>query len=268
MFAEWLTQLTTPCKKPFRQMGYLAELIAIKHRHRRCRRAWQPHLKACKTLIAAQAETLKNRSAVVVLGSGQLLDIPIETLSGLFDTVFLVDICHLRNSRTATRLLGNIQFIETDISGTVARLQAWQPGRDLPEPVTETGLLGLLAGADYVVSANLLAQLPLAPLHYLEKNAPDLSTRERDRYAQLIMGHHLALLNTLACPVTLISETRHVVTDGDTLLQDDDPLLGLELPGAEKEWEWDLALRPELGADFDLRLRVAGISDLAAARRQ
>lgn len=262
MLAEWFTQLTTPCQKPFRQLGYLSELIAIKYRHQRCQTAWQPHLDACKKLIAETAENTTATRSVVVLGSGQLLDIPIDALVRRFDRVYLVDICHLRNSRNVAKKHSNIELIETDISGTVAALLDWTPGEDLPEP---DPAVDVLADASYVISSNLLAQLPLAPLSYLENNAPDLTELARDNFARLVLAHHLTLLQNLDCPVTLISEVHHVVSNGDQIIKKNDPLYGQVLPGADVEWWWDLAPRPELSSDFDLKLRVVGISDLKAA---
>ncbi|NQV99079.1 MAG: hypothetical protein HQ483_05250 [Rhodospirillales bacterium] len=262
MLAEWLTYLTTPCAKPYRQLGYLSELIAIKHRHRRLQAAWQPHLDACRQLITEAAAKTPRTGLVVVLGSGQLLDIPIDALAARFERVCLVDICHLRNSRKTAGTHGNIELLEADISGTVAGLLTWQAGEPLPEPQPDLSILG---EADYVVSSNLLAQLPLAPLHHLEMRAPDLSDRARDGYARLIIAHHMALLHKCACPVTLISEYLQVVSDDERIIEKTDPLYGVRLPVADQDWDWALAPRPELDPNLDLNLRVAGIADLHAA---
>lgn len=259
MLAEWFTQLTTPCQKPYRQLGYLSELIAIKHRHARCKEAWQPHLQACKKLIAEASQKTPNTYTAVVLGSGQLLDIPIDVLAKRFDSVYLVDICHLRNSRKIAKTYPNIKFIEADISGTVAPLLDWVPGQDLPVPNPD---LRLLAEADYVISSNLLAQLPLAPLQYLRQKEPDMDELQQNSYAKLIISQHLEMLKSLGCPVTLISEISHIISNGTQILEETDPLQGLKLPEQREEWEWDLAPRPELNPDFDLKLRVAGIADL------
>lgn len=262
MFAEWLTHLTTPCQKTFRHMGYLSELIAIKHRHARCKSAWEPHLRACKNLISEAAQKIETKGSVVVLGSGQLLDIPLEDLAEQFEAVHLVDICHLRNSRKRTRHLININLIEADISGTVAPLMRWNSGDELPEPEPR---LEILETADLVISANLVAQLPLSPINFIEQQSPNIDQLSRDNYARLIMSHHLALLGKLSCPVSLISEVLHVVSDGEQILEKSVPLNGLQLPTPDHEWWWDLAPRPELSSEFDLKLRVVGISNLRTA---
>lgn len=259
MLAEWLTHLTTPCPEPYRELGYLRELIAIKYRHQRCKTAWAPHLANCKALISEEVHKAFINKSAVVLGSGLLLDIPIDKLANHFETVYLVDICHLRETRNQAKAYPNIQFIEADISGVITSLMDWERGSKLTTPLSH---LDILADADYVVSANLLTQLPLIPLEFLEKHNPDLSDDERHSFARNIIRHHLQMLSALSCPVTIITETLRVMADRHSNIQEVDPLYGQSSPQARQEWDWHLAPRPELGRNTDLRLRVAGITDL------
>ncbi len=259
MLAEWFTHLITPCPEPYRELGYLRELIAIKYRHQRCKAAWTPHLTNCKALISEEVHKAFTNTSAVVLGSGLLLDIPIDKLATHFKTVYLVDICHLRETRSRARAYPNIRLIEADISGALTSLMDWEKGSAFTTPLSH---LDILTNADYVVSANLLAQLPLIPLGFLEKNNPDLSDDERHTFAQNIIRHHLQMLRGLSCPVTLITETLRVITDTQSNILETDPLYGQALPQPRQEWDWHLAPRPELGRNTDLRLRVAGITDL------
>lgn len=262
MLAEWLTHLTTPCDKTFKSMGYLGELIAIKYRHKRCRQAWQPHLEACKAFITEASNQTEKTGSAVVLGSGQLLDIPLAPLARRFDQVYLVDVCHLASSRRQVREFSNIHFIETDISGTVEALQAWDLKGAIPDPAPT---LPLLTEADYVVSSNLLAQLPLAPLQFLKNRNRSFTDLELDNFSRLVMAAHMKLLEEAPGCVTLISEVLHTVSDGDQTLDKSDPLEGVRFPVADQEWDWALAPRPELSPAYDLTLRVAAIADLRKA---
>jgi len=254
MISEWLTSLTTPCAKPFRAMGYLHELIAIGARHRRCRRAWAPHLEACRELIENAAANVEAKGKVVVLGSGHLLDIPLAFLASNFNEVVLVDICHLRNTRKLQKTFPNLHFVEADISGVVDQFSERLSG-DLPEP--EIGKT-IFEGADYVISSNLLAQLPIAPLLKLRGFDQDV----QDSFARSIIDNHLALLQNLNCPVTLITETMRLFSDDGQTLGKTDPLYGAPLNYEGEEWWWDLAPRPEISRDYDLRLLVKGIANL------
>ena len=261
MLAEWFTYLITPCQKSFKQLGFLTELIGIKHRHQRCEKNWSPHLNACKNLIENAAQSAHGFDKAVILGSGLLLDIPIEALSKRFKKVILVDICHLRKVRNIAKKYPNIELIEIDISGTVDALLAWNPSSNLPKPDPD---LDVLNDADYVASANLVAQLPLAPLHYLLKKAPKLSEMQREVYAKSIIDCHLKMLSDLKCTVTLITEISSQISDGDRILEETVSLYGHVYHNISNAWVWDLALRPEISPDYDLKLNIIGIPNLSA----
>ena len=81
MLAEWFRHLSTPCDPKLKRMGYLKELISIDARHKRCFEAWAPHLEHCKKKIILEAAEGIPRRRVTVLGSGLLLDIPLEPLA-------------------------------------------------------------------------------------------------------------------------------------------------------------------------------------------
>jgi len=264
MIGEWLTHLTTPCREPFRRMGYLRELIAIRERHRRCRKAWRIHLTACRAMVLEVIEGCPGRERVVVLGSGLLLDIPLAELAGRFRKVTLIDVCHLRATRRKAARLANVEFVEADVSG-VAETLGQRRQRDeapLPEPAPVTTLW---SAADLIISANLLSQLPLVPLDHLEATAPDLSKEERDQFARTVIDHHLAMLQAQSATVCLITETMRLVSDGEKAIEKIDPLFGAPLFYEGQEWWWDMAPRPEINRNFDARLRILGIPDLANA---
>ncbi len=265
MLGEWFTHLTTPCGKPYRRMGYLHELIAIDHRYKRCRAAWAPHLEQCQSLITEAAAACPHQGRAVVLGSGLLLDIPLTYLATTFDDVVLIDICHLRSTRSLVKKYQNVRLIEADISGSVDPLLYWLSGDQnmpLPTPNIDTNLLG---GADYIISSNLLAQLPLTPLTHLTTHAPDLDPAALNTIARTIIDHHLSLLQSQNCPVTLISETLRLFSNQSAAATKIDPLFGAPLNYNGAEWWWDIAPKPELDAQTSLRLSVRGIKNLTGA---
>jgi len=264
MIGEWLSHLTTPCHQPFRRMGYLRELIAIRERHRRCRTAWRIHLAASRALILDAIESCSGRERVAVLGSGLLLDIPLTELAGRFKTVVLIDVCHLRTTRRKVSRFANVDLVEADVSGVAEALGSRRvnDGTPLREPEPD---VDPLSGADLVISANLLSQLPLVPLDYLDVIAPDLSKEERDRFARSVIDHHLAMLQAQSATVCLITETMRSISDGENPIEEIDPLFGAPFFFEGREWWWDMAPRPEINRTYDVRLRVRGIPDLANA---
>ncbi len=264
MLAEWLKHLTTPCPGHLKAMGYLKELIAIQARHRRCQAAWAPHLERCMNVIGDAASGV-GKGRVVVLGSGLLLDVPLEELARIFDDVALVDIFHMPEVEERIRGLANVRLVTEDLSGVVEPLfRHISEGRtgSLPPPRVDAGPL---AGADLVVSANLLTQLPLPPLGLVREKASSYGEEETRAFARRIIDHHLDLLTSLPGRVALLTETERVISDGDEILQSIDPLFGATLPAVKmKRWTWDIALRPEITRHIDLRFRMAGIADFQA----
>ncbi|MCK5777579.1 MAG: hypothetical protein KAH11_02235 [Rhodospirillales bacterium] len=253
MLLEALKYLTTPCPPPFRRMGYLKELIATEARYRRNRATWQPHLDRTRAVIARAVEATQQRRLAVVFGAGMLADIPLDVLAGAFDRVRLVDVCFLRATRRSAARHAHVELLTCDITGVVGPLLAGElPAPDLPPGVS-------LADADLAVSANVLAQLPLVPLDCLRRTRPDIDDAALERFAQAIIRAHLVLLETCGGTRCLITEVERQVRDGERLIDSVDPLRGV-LPDRDgEEWVWDIAPRPELVPDADIRNRVRGL---------
>lgn len=264
MLIEWLRHLTTSCPPRRKRMGYLKELIAMDARHRRCRDAWAPHLEHCKNLILEAAENIPH-NRVTVLGSGLLLDIPLEQLAERFDEVVLVDILHLPAASRRARMLANVRLVSSDLSGVADA--TWDHVLEnragpLPAPDTGTGTgSALCADSDLVVSANLLSQLPLAPMGWVRGYSED----EVHAFARAIIDHHLSFLGRLGARVCLLTESARQIMDGDEILQEIDPLFGATLPLSGLKWNWNIAPRPEIKPSIDLRFRMTGIPDFRVA---
>ncbi len=262
MFAEFVRHLTTTCFAPWKEMGYARRQIALEFRHRRCKAAWAPHLRACMELIDGAAAATDPAGKAVVLGSGPLLDVPLESLAERFDEVLLIDVVHPPASRRLAAGYDNVGFALADLSGVADALYLIGPDDPLPEPEIDEVLL---SGADLVVSANLLSQLPLVPLDWLERRRPGLDEAARLSFARTIVDHHLALLQRQPGRVVLITEVMRRLHDGDRTLDKIDSLFGAQLAYQGAEWTWQMAPRPEIDRGFDLSLRILGIDDLAAA---
>ena len=276
MLAEWFRHLTTACPAPLKRMGYLKELIAVDARHRRCREAWAPHLRHCHDLIGKATENIRHRK-VTVLGSGLLLDIPIEELAAAFEEVALVDILHLPMVEKRVRAWPNVRLVTLDLTGVAeATWRHVSQGRTgaLPAPEVDTGPF---AESDLVVSANLLTQLPLLPMGLVQGMGRGYEDGDVKAFAKRIVGHHLDFLMALPGRTCLLTETERVIVggprddEGDSevgdVVETIDPLFGNVLPAAavRKHWTWDIAPRPEINRHIDLRFRMTGIADLKAA---
>lgn len=266
MLIEWLHYLTTPVPWPSRRLGYLRESIALRSRSRRCRTAWAAHLSAARRAILDSCGDLPARRTAVVLGSGQLDDVPLRELAALFRTVVLVDAVHLWPARLRAARHRNVRLITADLSGTGAwlldRRSEWSD--PLPEMLGE--------GVDFVVSANLLSQLPILPIDRFEDRAeavpPALGRR--------IVEAHLAGLNRAGsngegsngapARVCLITDVEQTTEDREGgVVERLDLLHGVALPRPDRTWE--LAPFGECGRHRRLRHRVHAYLDWHASAR-
>jgi hypothetical protein len=254
---ELLEYLTTDCPPYARRLGYLKEAIAIKARYRRHCEAWGPHLARSRAVVNAAMQACPRRRTVLVIGSGLLLDIPLGALAAGFERVLLVDVVHLRAARRIAARHANVSLATADVTGLAdglaARLRDGWRGAPVPAPT----LFHDDGGIDLVVSANVLAQLPVMPAAALRRaGADDIAV---GAFCAAVVRAHLAYLAGFAGRVCLISETeRETYTpDGDTW-RTDDALYGLSLPEGGARWSWELAPVGEVSRRYGIRNHVAG----------
>ena len=259
MLREFWAWLATPCSGPARRLGLAAESVAIAFRHRRCARAWAPHLERCKALVLEAARACPGRARAVVLGSGPLLDVPLAELSGLFGQVVLADAVHPRVARCAARALPNVELLEFDATGLHAELAALCRAGRGPLPVPGPPLLPG-PRPDFLVSLNLLSQLAIRPLAALRRSLIDPDEAALQALARGLIEAHLAWLPEAADRVCLVTDHRREVRGAGGVLESADLLHGAALPPG-RDWEWLLAPRPEARPDADVVHHVRGVTD-------
>ncbi|NQU61050.1 MAG: hypothetical protein HQ512_07955 [Rhodospirillales bacterium] len=258
MLAEWFKHQLIPAPRHLKDMGYVKELIAIGARHRRCQDAWADHLGLCKKVILDAAKGIKP-DKVTILGSGLLLDIPIDALSKTFGEVVLVDIFHMPEIKKCVKPMKNVRLEAIDVTGVVEATFEHALEGALPPAKADAGWL---ADSDLVVSANILSQLPLLPMDWVKDKG--YGEEKTEAFARRIIDHHLELLGALPGRVCLLTEFERQIADGDEVLQEIDPLFGARIPASGLKWIWNIAPRPEITRHIDLRFRMTGIPDLRA----
>jgi hypothetical protein len=263
---EALEFLLTPCSRAARGMGYLGEVMGIRSRHRRCRRAWRPHLeRTCALLLEAMGRCRSRRKAVI-LGSGPLYDVPLEELAAGFSEVLLVDLVHPLSARWRRRRLRNVRAVTADVTGTIDAIYrtARTPGTPLPPP--QPTLFVEDAEVDLLASVNLLSQLPFIPSEYL--SAAGYPPAQIDAFAAQLIRSHLAYLEQFAAMTVLVTDFEVLTLDRDgKWLERSDLLYRVRLPYRGESWIWDLAPRPESHPVFSYSRRVLGVLDVGHAPR-
>jgi len=241
VLVELLHLLVTPAPFAHRRKGHLRESVLLMSRGRRCRSAWAPHLAAARAAILDACEDLPQRRVAVVLGSGLLQDVPLAELAARFARVHLVDAVHLWPARLRARAYPNVRLVTADL--------ALRPDR--PEPLA--ALCGDEA-VDFVVSANLLSQLPILPLDRPGFVPPDLGAR--------IVRAHLDGLASLRARVCIVTDVEQVEEDRSGGVTGRlDLLHGVRLGQPDRRWSWDLAPFGEAARHRRLIHRVEAFLD-------
>jgi len=199
---------TPPAFRP-----YLGEAVALWSRGTRQARAWAPHLANARGLIDTTIDDFTCRRTVVVLGSGPLFEIPLESLARTFGRVVLVDRAHLASVAARTGRYANVRLDWRDLSPE--------------EDAAALDFLAELEDLDWVISANLVGQLAAAA---------------RPGNERLVVDRHLDALAALPCPMTLIADLDYRVFNRHGVIRDSADLLhGRPMPRSGLRWKWEVA---------------------------
>ena len=255
MIRELITYLSEkPSLKEAKSFGHLVESISLLAREKRCSKTWAAHRLECKNFIIKELKNATHFDSVLVLGSGPLHEIPIETLAKSFKRVVLVDIVHLKSTKKSIAHLENVEFIEyeiTEIEETL-RLQ-----KELIEKVP-THFLNSDWGL--VLSVNVMSQLPIHLETYINKKLKNkFSHQQVQAFLNSITQNHMMYLKSFLSDVILITDTQTFYYDkNEKIIQTDSHYIHLNLPKPDQEWSWNLAPIPEFQKDVGMRMRVCG----------
>ena len=216
MILELLEWAVTPCLWFARTNGLLAAQIAIRHRAKRCRSAWNGHLDACKKFVTEALGALPAAENIVILGSGHLNDFDLEFLQRRFQKITLVDALHpIEIQIQASLSRGRLRLIATDLSSPNAEIE------------------DLVSRASWTISSCLLSQLPL----FSRLPSPTLFDR------------HLALLRKSPRAVLISDVAKRLGSAPWESLIENHPL-----PHPAAEWLWTIAPAGESGPLAEERL--------------
>jgi hypothetical protein len=255
---EMVESSLTPATGIARRLGYVDEVVAIGARERRHRRAWAAHLEYTRAFVD---EVAVGGDHLVVLGSGRLLDVPLERVARRYARTTLVDMVHPRVARRRAAAVQGVVCVEGDVTGCAARLCA---GQGLPEPARPV----LLDGGPpptTTISLNLASQLAVAPSLWLERHG--FEDEVIDRFGTALVTLHLEWLSALPGSVGLVTDVRRRYTrrgvDGEAV---ESSLFDVARPPADRCWTWEVAPEGEIEPEVTLVLDVEAFVDWKAAR--
>jgi hypothetical protein len=212
MLAELLVYAASYRATPPAFRPHLGEAVGLWARGQRQTRAWAPHLANSRGLIDTSIDDLTARRTVVVLGSGPLFDVPVESLARTFRRVILVDRIHLSTVGQRVDRYANVERQWRDLS-TASNPDALR-------------FLGAIDDLDWVISLSLVSQLARA--------APGAERQ--------VVDGHLDSLAALPCPATLVTDLDYRVFNRHGVMLDSADLLhGRPVPRSGLRWKWEVA---------------------------
>jgi len=181
----------------FRKMGYFDDQSGIIRRYQREREHWDAHLKNTRQ-FAMNALQGKNRKSAAVLGSGWLLDVPVEEMSRYFEKLYLYDVRHPTVVKKQIHPLGNVELRVCDISGfarSVYQYTKQYRNRKKRPPISaiQPQTMLDLSGFDFVLSCNILNQLDILLIDYLAQFFK-LDDEETVIFRSNVQQHHIEIL--------------------------------------------------------------------------
>lgn len=194
----------------FRSAGYKSDQKGIIRRYYREYNNWQLHLNNSKAFIDRSTQEF-TKGNVAVLGSGWLLDVPIELLEKRFDKVYLFDITHPTVLKRKYKNNEKIVFVTCDLTnGLVEQVKRVKSFSDFMNYFEAAKPFRFTEDIDYVISINLLNQLDILLCDYLQRRFK-VNDGQLLNVRQKIQENHLAVFeNIQGC---LISDCIEVKID-------------------------------------------------------
>jgi len=140
----------------------------------------------------------KNCKSAAVLGSGWLLDVPLDEMSRYFEKLYLYDVRHPAEVKKRALSLGNVELRVCDIScfarSVYQYAKQYRNCKNRP-PISDIHLQTELNlnDFDFVFSCNILNQLDILLIDYLAQFFV-LSNEETVDFRKNVQQYHISLL--------------------------------------------------------------------------
>ncbi len=227
-----------PSKQIVKRMGLSGDQNGIMSRYVNEEGNWISHLNNTKNYIRDIVEK-KNPEIVGILGSGWLLDVPIDYLTEKCKKVLLFDIRHPKPILNRYKKNSNVEFITLDLTGGLIEYTYYAIKRKIKSALNNLpeALVNFPEEIDYLFSVNLLNQLDILIVEYLIKygifNDDDISLLRKS-----IQTNHIKSLPR--CKSAIITDFEENLYDRTNQIKDIRSLIFTDFPNGTnyKEWIW------------------------------
>jgi hypothetical protein len=231
-----------PSRKVLRKMGYLRDQKGIMSRYLRESQGWESHIKNCRDIILESVHR-NSPTNIVVLGSGWLLDFPLDEAYRHCREIVLLDVVHPSQILHKIKKYPGVSAEQMDLSGGIIH-ETYTLVKNGLGPDAFNSLnpmlvpLPVVSPSTLVISLNILSQLDSLPLEYIKRKT-GLTYHDLHPFRSVIQENHLKLIKSVRG--LLITDYREVYHSfsGDTPTDMDLLLSGKESIALIKEWEWE-----------------------------
>ncbi len=239
MLKEIFLYLTTPVKKELKK-GHLYESIALGERSKEYQKQWERHYKLCQDTITEHIQKTDAKGVCMVLGSGYCLDLPIEKLLKTFNQILLVDTIHPKSVRKRFQTNSKVQLIETDLTSW-AYFQQNNSVSNFEKFVPQFDKQFVSLHFDYLISDNVLTQLPILPVRQI-RELKNYTDEKEDTFANRIIKAHYEFIKSKKGLLLTDIQCHFYEKNSEELL---DPLYGFKLPEPIRTWNWELVAKKQ-----------------------
>jgi len=233
-------------RKILHRMGYYNYQRGLIYHHFEEEGSWNSHLRNCRDFVLKALDFYKP-SKVTVLGSGWLLDLPLEEMCDSVAEINLVDIIHPPEVKEQAGKLKKVFLREEDVSGGLIT-EVWEKCRhrlffNKLRSLDEIRIFEFQPKFDpgMIISLNIMTQLENLPLEFIKKR----SVNNEESYVcfrKEVQSKHLSFLENHKS--VLITDISEIITDNSGN-STENPSVLTDLPEAKLkvEWTWNFDLR-------------------------
>lgn len=232
-------------------------------RYLREKENWDSHLKHTKEFIIGSFQD-PGIKTIALLGSGWLLDVPLEKLSERFEKVLLLDIHHPPQIRKKVKHFSNVEVQEIDITGGGIKFTC-ELNKLSPKKIESSSLLSFKPSVpemrfepDAFISLNILNQLDILLLDYLKTNYSCFKEDDFNKFRKDIQEFHLDWIsNKPGCLISDVEEENIDKSGASTK----NKLIHSEFPKhfRSKQWVWDFDLSGFYHSHLQTKMMVQAI---------
>lgn len=244
-------------------MKLISDQEGIMTRYLREKENWKSHIQHCHDFISAAFKDPSLRS-IAILGSGWLLDLPLDHLATRFEEVLLVDIHHPPQVKKKIEAYRNVHLQELDITGGGIAF-AWKLAKLKNEGIDRAALNSfdpvlpsLMIDPDANISLNILNQLDILIIDFLKFRDSSLGEIDLTDLRHTIQQFHIQWITQKpGCLISDIVEENHD-PEGKVLKYD---LLHTDLPKSKRseQWIWDFDLSGFYHRDRITKMQVQAL---------